>query len=154
MKVHVLQYWQIIFIHTMIHRKYLFFSVVICPCALYYSNAAKIYWFLWSSMIISRKRAIQLNKVAKKNLRLLCFALLRYVIGPQNSRHFLNQSDLKLKPVVTWSHAFSRASGGWTAFTSSSHWHLVTFPFLWLVVVIVLGLVLWNSIENCSIVHN
>ena len=33
------------------------------------------------------------------------FALLRSLIGLQNSRHFLNQSDL----IVTWSHAFSRA---------------------------------------------
>ena len=27
------------------------------------------------------------------------FALLRSVIGPENSRHFLNQSDTKLKPI-------------------------------------------------------
>ena len=27
------------------------------------------------------------------------FALIRSVIGPENSRHFLNQSDTKLKPV-------------------------------------------------------
>ena len=37
------------------------------------------------------------------------FALLRYVIGPGNSRHNLNQSNVKLKPTTTWSLAFSRA---------------------------------------------
>ena len=37
------------------------------------------------------------------------FALLRSVIGPENSLHYLNQSEQKLKPVTTWSRAFSRA---------------------------------------------
>ena len=37
------------------------------------------------------------------------FALLRSVIGLENSRHPLNQSDAKLKPIATWSLAFSRA---------------------------------------------
>ena len=34
------------------------------------------------------------------------FALLRCVIGRENSRFFLNQSDAKLKPVTIWSPAF------------------------------------------------
>ena len=37
------------------------------------------------------------------------FALLRCLIGPENSRHNLNQSNVKLKPNTTWSLAFSRA---------------------------------------------
>ena len=37
------------------------------------------------------------------------FALLRCVIGRENSRFFLNQSDAKLKPVTIWSPAFCRA---------------------------------------------
>ena len=36
----------------------------------------------------------------------ICFALLRSVIGLENLRHFLNQSDPNLKPIVTWSLAF------------------------------------------------
>ena len=44
------------------------------------------------------------------NLELPWFSLLRYVIGAENSRHFLDQSDLKLKPIAIWSPAFSRAS--------------------------------------------
>ena len=37
------------------------------------------------------------------------FALLRSVIGLENSSHVLNQSDAKIKPIATWSLAFSRA---------------------------------------------
>ena len=55
------------------------------------------------------------------------FALLRTLIGSKNSRHFLNQSDAKLKSIVTWSHAFSRAWRRLHVFTSSSHWFLVLF---------------------------
>ena len=39
------------------------------------------------------------------------FASLRNVIGPENSRLSLDQSGAKLKPVTTWSPAFSRALG-------------------------------------------
>ena len=38
-------------------------------------------------------------------------ALLRSVIGPENSHHSFNQSDSKLKPITTWSPTFSRVSG-------------------------------------------
>ena len=40
-----------------------------------------------------------------------CFglALLRLVIGPENSCYSLNQSDAKRKPIMTWLPAFSRA---------------------------------------------
>ena len=33
------------------------------------------------------------------------------MIGVENSCQFLNQSESKLKPITTWSLAFSRASG-------------------------------------------
>ena len=36
------------------------------------------------------------------------FALLCSVIGPENSRHSLDQSDANLTPITTWSPAFSR----------------------------------------------
>ena len=58
------------------------------------------------------------------------FALLRSVIGLENSRHPLNQSNTKLKPFATWSLAFSRASGRLHVFTLSSHWLLVIFTFV------------------------
>ena len=43
------------------------------------------------------------------------------------SLHFLNQSDAKLKPIMTWSHAFSRACRGLHVFALSSDWFLVLF---------------------------
>ena len=51
------------------------------------------------------------------------------LIGPEISRHLLNQSDAKLKPIVTWSFAFSRACGSLRVFTLSSHWFLAIFIF-------------------------
>ncbi len=38
------------------------------------------------------------------------FAILCLVIGLENSHHFLNQSGVKLQPIVTHSRTFSRAS--------------------------------------------
>ena len=60
-----------------------------------------------------------------------CFgsALLRSVIGPENSRHPLNQSDAKLKTIAACSPAFSRALASLIVFTLSSHWLLKCFPF-------------------------
>ena len=42
------------------------------------------------------------------------------MIGPEYLHNFFNQSDLKLKPVVTWSLAFSCASISLLAFSVSS----------------------------------
>lgn len=36
------------------------------------------------------------------------FGLACYLIGPQDSRHPPDQSDAKVKPITTWSPAFSR----------------------------------------------
>ena len=50
------------------------------------------------------------------------------MIGPENSRHFLNQSDSKLKSIATWSLLFSRAS---VRCLLDSNWLLAIFsPFL------------------------
>ena len=49
-----------------------------------------------------------------------CFVLLRSVIGPEDSRQSLSQTDAKLKPITTWSPAFSRALGDLAVFTLSS----------------------------------
>lgn len=46
-----------------------------------------------------------LSKVFRDSIGL---NLLRSVIGPENLRHFFNQSDEKLKPIMTWSPTFSR----------------------------------------------
>ena len=52
----------------------------------------------------------------------LVFALIRSLIGPGNSRHFLNQSDATLTPSASWLPAFSRALGSLRVLTLSSHW--------------------------------
>ena len=41
------------------------------------------------------------NGVSKVFWDFFAFTFLRAVIGPQNSRHSLNQSDAKLKPIMT-----------------------------------------------------
>ena len=52
----------------------------------------------------------------------LDFALLRSVIGWKISRHFFDQSEVKLKPkqIVTYSQAFSRAWRRLHVFATSS----------------------------------
>ena len=52
------------------------------------------------------------------------------VIGPENSRPSLNQSDAKLKPLTTLSPTFSRAVSSLVGFTMGSHWLLKLFSFL------------------------
>ena len=47
------------------------------------------------------------------------------VIGPKKLAPFANQSDSKLRPIATWSLAFSRASSSLLAFNLRSHWLLV-----------------------------
>ena len=53
------------------------------------------------------------------------FALLCVVIGLGNLQHPLNQSDAKLKPILTCSLVFSCAWGQLLVSTLSSHWLLV-----------------------------
>ena len=43
------------------------------------------------------------------------------MIGPENVLYFLNQSDVKLKPIMTWSLAFLCASFEQFIFTLSSY---------------------------------
>ena len=59
-------------------------------------------------------RLLPLRNLSQIALVLPYFA----VIGPENSRHSLNQSDAKLKPTTTWSPAFSRALGRVVVFYS------------------------------------
>ena len=63
-------------------------------------------------------------------------------------RYSLNQSDAKLKPMTTWSFAFSFALSSVVGFTLSFHWHLKIFSFL-----LRLVLVGRNSIGKYSYVN-
>ena len=61
----------------------------------------------------------------------LFFALLRYVIGLELTRVTISTNRIQnLNQRATWSFAFSRASGNFLAFSSSSHRLLVIFLFL------------------------
>ena len=53
------------------------------------------------------------------------FASLRSVIGLEISLYPLNQSDAKLKPILTWSLAFSRALRRLRGLTLSFDWLIV-----------------------------
>ena len=44
------------------------------------------------------------------------------MIGPENSRNPLDQSNVKLKSTAPWSFVFSRASRSFLVFTLSFHW--------------------------------
>ena len=57
-------------------------------------------------------------------------ALLRSVIGPENSHHSINQSDANVNPTTIWSPTFSRALGSWLVLISSFHWLFRVFCFL------------------------
>ena len=87
--------------------------------------------------------------MSKAILNYFGFAFLRSVIGLETSRHLLNQSYAKLKPITTWSHAFSRAWDRLRVFTLSSHWLLVISTFV-LIGCFTLVLVLRHSIEKRS----
>ena len=100
------------------------------------------------------KDRVVFNWVSKVTRVCFGFALLRSLIGSKNLRHFLNQSDAKLKPIVTWSRAFSRAWRRLHVFALSSDWFLVLFRLLWLTRVITLVLVLLHSLKNRSIGSN
>ena len=85
--------------------------------------------FCWIRFIhFSTVRAI-FNWVSKEFWDCFGIALLRSVIGPENSHRFLNQSDATLKPITAWS-AFSRALGCLVVFTLSSQWLFKVFSFL------------------------
>lgn len=58
------------------------------------------------------------------------FSSLRSVIGTKDLCLALDQSDAKLKPVLTWSRAFYRALGSLVVCTMSSHCLLKEFTFI------------------------
>ena len=50
--------------------------------------------------------------------------------GPENLRHFFNQSDSKQKIIATWSPAFPRASNSFLDATLNSYSLLVELYFV------------------------
>ena len=94
--------------------------------------------------------------VSKEIYVYLGFALLRSVIGLKNLRHFLDQTEVKPKPIPSK----TKTMQSWLArarfpvlkklFRVLIGQWIALYP-LWLVSVISLVLVLRHSIENCSI---
>ena len=88
---------------------------------------------LFSSYIIIRVLIIIIRDIFDWESKVIqdCIGLtlLRSVIGPESSCHFLNQLDVKVTPIMTWSPAFSRALGSLVVFTSSSHLLVKIFFF-------------------------
>ena len=75
------------------------------------------YWKTWVNTAIFNWA----SKVIRDNIRdYIGFSFPRSVIGVENSRHLLNHSDTKLKPILT-----CMVTNG---FTLSSHW-LIGFGF-------------------------
>ena len=85
-----------------------------------------------------------INWVSKVIRNCFDFALLRSVMGLKNSRHLhvLNQSNIKPKPIATWSHAFSHARRRLRLFASSFHsfGSLCCLRLLWLAILIALAI--------------
>ena len=79
----------------------------------------------------------------------LGFALLRSVIGPENSRPLsTNHINPKLKPITTWSHALSHASGSLLVFTLNLIGSERYFSYLLIGLCNNFGLVLHHSIQK------
>ena len=68
-----------------------------------------LFAFCWETFFMRGLPKVFVEKDVDKPLP-FGFALLRFVIG------------LKLKPIATWSHAFSRASGSLLVFALSFPW--------------------------------
>ena len=89
---------------------------------------------LFSSYIIIRVLIIIIREIFNWGSKVIqdCIGLtlLRSVIGPESSCHFLNQLDVKVTTIMTWSPAFSRALGSLVVFTSSSQRLVKIFSFL------------------------
>ena len=76
-------------------------------------------------MCLLARSTIQRGTAIEKVIsRLLWFCIANFAIGKNNSRHFLNQSEVKPKPMVTFSHAFSRACCRLHVFAASSDWFI------------------------------
>ena len=74
---------------------------------------------------------IAFGLTSESGFRLKSNRLCNAMIGLKNSRHFLIQSEVKPKPIVTGSHAFSRASRQLHVFTLSFDWLIVfSVPFV------------------------
>ena len=113
----------------------------------------------WAKKIMScvQPKGIQfsyfapISNIIENNFAIALVALLRFLIGCKNSRHFLNQSEVKPKPIVTCSHVFPALGASYMYLLRVLIGSLDCLRLLRLARLITLVLVLRHSIENCSI---
>ena len=71
-----------------------------------FKTGGAYYCYLFSS-VLCRKSNIHIE--CPKHAVCICLSSTLLVIGPENSRHSLNRSNLRIKPIALESPAFSRA---------------------------------------------
>ena len=80
-------------------------------------------WIMTQGKIkLPEARVIKLRLVLKVIWDWICFTLLLPMIGTENSRHFLNQSDSKLKSIRDFITRLYRDLKSLLDFLMSSHW--------------------------------
>ena len=93
-----------------------------CFCLILHEKTLTSYWERMMSCTMEQF----FYRVSKLIQEGIGFGLLCSVIGPENSRHSLDQSHAK---PTTWSPAFSHVWGAELVFTLSSHWLFGLFSF-------------------------
>ena len=93
-----------------------------CFCLILHEKTLTSYWERMMSCTMEQF-FYQVSKLIQEGIG---FGLLCSVIGPENSRHSLDQSHAKL---TTWSPSFSHVWGTELVFTLSSHWLFGLFSF-------------------------
>lgn len=82
-----------------------------------------------------RERLWEQDWLSPNNRDCFAFVSLCSVIGPENSRFLLDQSDSRIKPLAPWSQVFSHASVNLLVFylfspeVLLSYWLVVIFSF-------------------------
>ena len=104
----------------------------------------KMHLYRWVIMI-SKQNNFPLSFESDPGLLWVCLTLI-CDWSRKNSRHHLNQSNTKLKPILIWSLTFSRASSRLPVFTLSSHWLNMPLTFALIVSCYYFG--------KCSLTHN
>ena len=66
---------------------------------------------MWKVEKIQRRSKVIFNSKSKVFHNCIGFVLLCSVIGPENSRNYLDQPDAKLETIATCSHTFSIENG-------------------------------------------
>ena len=101
------------------------FLICIIQILQYLLNEKMPFFFILKNL--SNKQ--QLERFSFECRKVIGFGLLRYTIGLKNSCQFFIQSEVKPKPIVTHSHAFSCALRQLPVITSSFDWFTVLCVF-------------------------